>query len=289
MPSLKRLILVSFPRSGSFFVTQCMSCYFGERIKYLEPYANTSIIPIPKVKQRLWGARFINENYFSKNMNSSKTDKSKSYLFSEANLIRFHDFTSFPQRTVYMPEDVINIEKKYSLDNIKNRDNSCYLILIRHPIESIQSYYEFSVRNSGFHDSIETWNVFYKHTLDYWTSFVDKWILNTNDYLIKNKTVVLYEDLATNTELALSRIVSCYDYKKLNKKLIKKIAKLRYSSSRNIADFKYFDAKSFEDIQEKLHDSYLRPLGITPYVNFTKSYFYYDNSLLGKMINKIIS
>jgi len=268
MTSLKRVIAVCFPRSGSYFLTHCMSRYFADRLKYLEPYSNTSILPLPRFDNRFWGARILNSIYFSNRRKHNKEFNQHVYSFSEANFIRFHDFSSFSQRAIYMSEEGVNIEREYSLDNVANQDNTSYLILIRHPLEAIQSYYELLVRRSGLSDSHESWVIFREHALEYWMNFADKWILNANDSLIENKTVVLYEDLIKNTMVALSRAVCCFSHKELKQRQVKEIAKLRYSSTRKISDFKYFDADYCERMQDELHESYLRPMGIVPHADF---------------------
>jgi len=286
MSSMKRVVVVSFPRSGSYFLTYCMGCYFGQSLKYLEPYSNISTFPLPRFNSRFWGARYLNSRHFLKK-NYQTFGSHSPYPFKEANFIRFHDFSSFPQRSLYMSAEGIEIEKKYCLDNLEYQDHTCYVILIRHPIETIQSYFELLVNTSGLPDSLESWNSFEKHALEYWISFADKWVLNPNDFLIKNKTVVLYEDLAENTVAALSRVVSCFDHKKIDDGLIKKTAGLRYSSNRQIADFKYFNARKCEKIQDQLHNSYLRPMGIRPHLKFSRNPSNYYNKLFGKVINRI--
>jgi hypothetical protein len=287
--SLKRVVAVCFPRSGSYFLTTCLSRYFGVDFKYLEPYANTSTFPQPRFNSRLWGARYLNFKHFRRDKNDHKEENSKPHAFSEANFIRFHDFSSFPQRSQYMSEEGVEIEKRYCLDNVENQATTSYLVLIRHPIETIQSYYELLVHTSGLPDSYESWISFQGHALEYWTTFADKWVLNPNDSLIKNKTVVLYEDLAKNTEVALSRVVSCFSHKELIQKQIKEVARLRYASIRHISDFKYFDARNCENVQDQLHDTYLRPMGITPYVNFNRSPLFHRDKFVRKLVSKMIS
>jgi hypothetical protein len=188
-----------------------------------------------------------------------------------------------------MSEEGVSIEREYCLDNVSNQDNTCYVILIRHPIEAIQSYYELLVHSSGLADSPESWRSFQDYALEYWTTFADKWVLNPNDSLIKNKTIVLYEDLVGNTEVALSRVLSCFDHKKINRDLIMKTAALRYNSTRHLSDFKYFDAGNCEKVQDQLHDTYLRPMGITPYVNFNRSSSAYYDKFIRTLVNKMIS
>jgi len=282
---MKRLVVVSFPRSGSYFLTYCMSCYFGQSLKYLEPYSNISTFPEPRFSSRFLGARHLNFRHFLKK-NKRRLGNPHPLPFGEANFIRFHDFSSFTQRSLYMSAEGAEIEKNYCLDNVENQANTCYLILIRHPIETIQSYFELLVHASGLTDSMNSWTSFQEHALEYWMNFADKWVLNPNDPLIKNKTVVLYEDLAKNTTAALSKVICCFDHKKLDNTLIKKIAGLRYSSTRHISDFKYFNAESCENIQDALHDSYLRPMGITPYTEFTRSPSHYHNKLFNALLMK---
>ncbi|MDH4318131.1 MAG: hypothetical protein OEV64_07050, partial [Desulfobulbaceae bacterium] len=179
----KRVVAVCFPRSGSHFLTNCLVSYFGDSLKYLEPYANTSNFPKPRFGSHFIGARYLNFKYFCKRGAEGRADVTRAYSFDEANFIRFHDFSSFPKRSLYMSEDGVTIERKYCLGNVTNQDNTCYLILIRHPIETIQSYYELLVHASGLPDSLESWNSFQEHALEYWKSYVDKSIINPNDHL----------------------------------------------------------------------------------------------------------
>lgn len=286
--SLKRVVAVCFPRSGSYFLTTCLSCYFGVDLKYLEPYANISTFPQPRFNSRFMGARYLNFKHFRRDKNDHKGGGNP-HAFPEANFIRFHDFSSFPQRSQYMSEEGVEIEERYCLDNVEDQGNTRYLVLIRHPIEAIQSYYELLVHTSGLPDSRESWISFQEHALEYWMTFADKWILNPNDSLVKNKTVVLYEDLVGNTVVSLSRVISCFDHEKLNQELVVKAAALRYNSTRHISDFKYFDAGNCKRVQDQLHDAYLRPIGITPYMNFNRSSSAYYDNFIRKVVNAVLS
>ncbi|XSG85244.1 MAG: hypothetical protein ACPW60_00620 [Methylohalobius sp. ZOD2] len=151
-------------------------------------------------------------------------------------------------------------------------DNRRYLIQIRHPLEAIASYYEFSVRHSHIKIDIkQSWLIFLYDKLEYWKKFVDIWILERkNDSL-----VVKYNELVRDKETTLKSAI-CFlsgsdiiDRKKLSDSVNtigfyqyagdKKSKKIR---ERKIHDFKYYDRNLFFDLESSLSDSYLSRIGI---------------------------
>ncbi len=74
-----------------------------------------------------------------------------------------------------------------------------YLVQYRHPLESMQSYFEFRVFHGHAEDSADSWAEFLPWGLNYWKAFVSKWCLDP-DRLAGHRVLVLrYSDLYGDT------------------------------------------------------------------------------------------
>ena len=119
------------------------------------------------------GHRFLREillNYFGDDFvfyeSYSKTllsGSNRPLAIKDVNYVKTHDFA-------------LEGEKVLTPDFAEGRR---YLLQIRHPIESIASFYEFALKHNHVKkDSEKNWHLFLEDKLTYWKSFCDSWILN---------------------------------------------------------------------------------------------------------------
>jgi len=150
--------------------------------------------------------------------------------------------------------------------------NRKYLVQIRHPLESIVSYYEFALKFGDLPvDNEATWRAFLAGNLRYWKQFYKLWAVDTES----DSLVITYDDLFNNTFETTQQAVSflsgqtSVNSEKLAKAIENQIF-LRYDNDsrskqqerRQITSFKYFNEKKFRRIEKNLISDHLRPHGI---------------------------
>lgn len=182
-------------------------------------------------------------------------------------------------RPNYIKTHDFNLKGRNELTD-KFSDNRRYLIQIRHPLEAIASYYEFSVRHSYIGmDTEQNWLVFLYDKLKYWKKFVDIWILEEKH----DSLIVRYNELVRDKENTISSVIRFLslsneiDCKELCDAIDKvgfyqyvgdeKSEKLKH---RNLSDFKYYDRDLFFDLESSLSVSYLNRIGIGHVVDPTR-------------------
>ena len=147
-----------------------------------------------------------------------------------------------------------------------------FLVQIRHPLESIASYYEFSLKHDArFSDNRIAWTVFLRTKLEYWKSFYGVWLRTGT----KDQMVVEYNNLCArpmDTTAAVIRFLTLTDDvdQPLLEAAIKNQEFRRYVGGpasrqpvrRDIRDFKYFRRRRFEGIERRLAEDFLKPAGI---------------------------
>jgi hypothetical protein len=147
-----------------------------------------------------------------------------------------------------------------------------YLVQIRHPLESIASYYEFWLRSHAvIFDNRLTWWIFLYAKLQYWKAFFDLWLrdLQTDQLLVE------YDALYRNPETTAVRVIRFLteadevDESRLSN-VVRRPEFVQYvrdpssrrAGRRDLRDFKYFDARRFASIERSLAEHYLRPAGV---------------------------
>ncbi len=151
-------------------------------------------------------------------------------------------------------------------------NNRRYLVQIRHPLESITSYYEFSLKHGQIHlDDEATWRVFLIENLKYWKRFSEIWVMKKQaDSLLIN-----YDDLCVDTfKSAEKAILFLTGQTSLDSGRLVRVIEdhefLQYVgdteskkySRRKLKSFSHFNATEFEKIECALVEKYLRPIGI---------------------------
>ena len=176
--------------------------------------------------------------------------------FKSVNYVKTHDFNLVGQKILLseFPE------------------NRRYLFQIRHPLESLASYYEFLLRHGYIkHDSEDAWIKFQNKTLTYWKHFCELWLLNIHP----DALLVRYHDLCSDTYETAKRTIRFLTGEKSvdTERLLKVIDNqvfLQYAGDiksekkkiRQLRSFKYFSKTTFGQIECSLAKEYLHPIGI---------------------------
>jgi len=149
--------------------------------------------------------------------------------------------------------------------------NRMYLVQIRHPLESIASYYEFSLKHGDIRwDREKSWNRFLNKKIKYWRRFCEIWLSDRSSDLM----VVGYENLCCETfDTARKAIDFLTNGSELNSERLIKVIEhqdfLQYvgepgskkSGKRKLESFKYFDREKFEKIEQNLLKTVDKSLG----------------------------
>jgi len=160
-------------------------------------------------------------------------------------------------------------------------ENRRYLVQIRHPLESIASYYEFSLKHLHIrHDNEAAWHEFLTRNLKYWKRFCKIWLFNKQP----DSLLISYDELCSDTFKAAEKAIkfltkqTSLDSMRLSK-VIKDQEFLQYvgdteskkQNKRQLKSFKYFNATEFEKLEHSLIDRYLQPYGIGLLFNSNRS------------------
>ena len=156
-------------------------------------------------------------------------------------------------------------------------ENRRYLIQIRHPLESIASYYEFALKHGHVRQDTEAeWAVFLANNLEYWKRFCEVWLTKIQD----DSLLITYDDLFASTFQAAENVIkfitgqSSLDSGKLER-VISQQEFLQYvgdtesrkQNRRQLESFKYFNLNKFQRLESELYSRYLEPLGIVKLIN----------------------
>lgn len=145
-----------------------------------------------------------------------------------------------------------------------------YIVQIRHPLESIISYYEFKLHWNQI--TVDTNQMFKRHLerqLGEWKLFCDTWCLPR----MKDRLIVNYQELYANPLETLVKVCEFMGDCKIDADNFEtaKVNFRRYfsdskgqSRARRISEFRYFDNEQFKLIEKDLLADYLTPLGIPP-------------------------
>lgn len=169
----------------------------------------------------------------------------------------------------------ITYQKNHDFDlNLPITPGMKYLVQYRHPLESLVSWYRWEVnngiqaeRNYGWRplmnnyvplwnlythrDTRKRWTIFLKKRLPFWSKFVEKWFLNSNQ---SSLCYVNYSDLVQDSFTTISRVILFFDSETdLNTEKLHKIISENNIHPRNdIKNFKFFDPKVFQNIEKSL-------------------------------------
>lgn len=207
--------------------------------------------------------RSICKAYFGPDMVFHSDRRAKRRSIENPNYIKDHDFgllNGTPDRPI-TPE-------------------AQYLVQYRHPLESVQSYFEFRVHHGRTEDGADSWAEFLPWALDYWKAFVTKWCLDSDRLAGHRRHVVRYGDLYADTPGSVRQVLTFLTggREEIDPDRLKRaVAQFsdgfaRYAEdqaqgsrsekkARDIRDFRYFNDSLYR-IEEDLAEAYLQPLGL---------------------------
>lgn len=212
------------------------------------------------------GHRFLREiltdyfedclTFFESYSQDAVSHPGQSRSLKNANYVKTHDFDLVGHKVLY--EDFPGSRR--------------YLIQIRHPLESIASFYEFSLKHGHVrNDNKLAWRLFLAKNLNYWKRFCEVWLLKEQ----ADSLLITYEELCADTYQAAKNAIGflsnspSLDSDRLTR-VIKKQDFLQYvgdtqrkkHGKRQLELFNYFDLSDFRKMETALIEAYLQPLGI---------------------------
>lgn len=93
----------------------------------------------------------------------------------------------------------------FDLDNPILKDR-WYLVQVRDVFDSMWSWQQMTVKQDGIPDTAETFREIFRAKLNYWSRFVEKWVLSD----IPNRVIIRYRDLINNPEHALGMAIQAF-------------------------------------------------------------------------------
>ena len=176
----------------------------------------------------------------------------------DVNFVKTHDFQLIGHKVLYFEFPT----------------NRRYLVQIRHPLETIASYYEFAQNHGKIqNDNKKTWKVFLHEKLAYWKQFCELWLTKKP----KDSLLITYEDLCADTYQSSAKAIRFLsDKPSVNHRHLTKVIEdqefLQYvgdsqskkQHTRRLESFKYFDSTEFEKMESALLEHYFKPHGIKP-------------------------
>jgi len=167
----KKIQLVTFPRSGHHLVVNVLLKYFSGNINF----------PITDGK---------------------KTDTECTEII-RAGGINYCEFYNHCQKTP-CTDQTVNLQKNHDFNlSLANEENNRYIILIRNPLESLVSFFNFfldlpikqSIINGNVILDKKGWEDFATKEILFWKDFSNKWILNNRKV---NFLFFTYEEILRN-------------------------------------------------------------------------------------------
>jgi len=206
-----------------------------------------------EILARYFGPEFV---FYESHQQSILSADPAKHSLADVNFIKTHDF---------------DLEGHHVLsDRFPCRRR--FLVQIRHPLESIASYYEFSLRHGArSRDNRLVWAIFLRRKLQYWVAFYEIWLRG----MARDQMLVEYNSLCERPmEIAAAVIrfltlTDDVDESRLDAAISHQGFRQyvggpasREASRRDIRDFRYFRRRHFENIEHRLADDFLKPAGI---------------------------
>lgn len=164
----------------------------------------------------------------------------------------FQHCTSIPCKD---PRNNYHKNHDFSLTSPKQRGEK-YLTQVRHPYESIASWFELALPKAGqapFADTKEEWDRWLEEKINYWRGFVSKWIFSNQPSTNK---VILYHDL---TDCLYSNSADVIEYMNpgvpIDQERLGNIVEGRLRNElRDVRSFRYFDEQQLADTEARVSD-----------------------------------
>jgi hypothetical protein len=224
---MRKVICVSFPRSGHHLLINILLKYFSSNVNYpLTSGENTD----RDCNRTLIAGKLVYCEYYNHCNTMPCIDKN-------TNFIKNHDFSL----------------------NLDILPDYYYIILYRKPIEAIISLYEFTLKdsnkNSFFGNNVgqtkKDWENFSKEAIYFFKSFIKKWMINNKNRYNGRLLFVTYEDLINNPKLVMNQVIKFIEPQEgVDHKLLKEsINNAKIKKNRNILEFKYYDQLFFTKLE----------------------------------------
>jgi hypothetical protein len=223
---LRKVTVVSFPRSGHHLLIDCLC------------------------------------KYFSRDLSLSTSEKNPIVLADDFGYCEFYGHC----RKIPCTNPRVICQKNHDFDlSLKNNALKYYIIQFRNPVDSIISWFEYelkrerkTIRNRAkinIKDTYDSWLSFSKEKAVFWDKFFRKWVLDN-----KNKKVLFiqYEDLIANPYYAIKEAVNFISpHQKADLGFIKKIVNVKKIGNYRVArKFKHYSKESVEIIKDATMASY---------------------------------
>lgn len=176
--TLRKVVFASFPRSGHHMTVNLLSKYWGENLRYCEPYEGA--------------------------------------ISPAHNLVKTHDF---------------KLDERYF---------SPRMVLIRNPLDSLASYYDWSLKRGLIKvDSYDEWIKFATKNVRYWRNFYVKWLHENRQKML----LLNYSDLLKDPRGVLTQAIQfqCEGHEVEEERLVKAINHVNPRVRGTYRTFRYAD------------------------------------------------
>jgi hypothetical protein len=196
----RKVLCVTFPRSGHGVLAKLLKAYFQDKFRYCEYYRCCHRIPC---------------------------------VHPETNFQKIHDFQL----------------------KVENNPSNFYIVQYRHPLESITSLYRKSLERGWYdikEDTKEEWIRFFKREIIFWKKFINKWVINNHN---PNTYYLRYNELIAQTAIKLKEVIVFINPEiTIELSRIEKIvAEIGMGVKNRIEDFKYFNKREFQEMEDVVH------------------------------------
>ena len=152
------------------------------------------------------------------------------------------------------PGENINCHKTHDFKlDVPQNLNFKYIVRVRHPLESIVSWYRFNFERVYSNETKDNKAFFYRFAeskIDFWIKFVNKWIIKNNKSEIE---ILKYHEFLNNPFDELLLVIENIFEEKVNKeKLLNVINDHRVEKKNTIYQFKHYDKEIFKSIEDKI-------------------------------------
>lgn len=232
---MRKITCVTFPRSGHHMLINVLLKYFSGNLNYLET-------------------------------GGDKTETMCVDVLTAGDLQYCEFYKHCEQIPCSNPKT--NFQKNHDFGlKLPQTDKDFYIVLYRHPLESIVSIYNYYLNNnisalyaSNINFNKEGWLAHANKSIILWKDFVKKWVVGKWS---KNYLFMSYEEMVDFPLISFVNIINFIDPgKKIDLKLLNlAIKKLDISRRHDIKNFQYFDSNTFQNL-EKMALEEIKSLGL---------------------------
>jgi hypothetical protein len=239
---MEKTVFITFPRSGHHLVVNVLIKYFSKNTKHREILGNQTRL---YCKNTIAAGKLHYCEYYNHCQSTPCSD-------SKTNLQKNHDFGL-----------------NEGIDN-----NYRYIILYRHPLDAVVSWYRFFVEGSFLekifgifiNDKKESWQDFSKKAIIFWKNFIKKWLYQTH---IEHKLLMSYEEIIETPIISFINVLKFIDPdSEINLLLLKKCIEDSNIARKNDIKKAYHYDKKFFAVIEKEALNEIKDLGLELKFNY---------------------